>query len=83
MARHQALIRESAAFLAEEAGISWSEDDPALARVLLHLRLAIEMIVSGKAETNPVLDRIRSEYPERSPGPAGWATTWPSGWGGR
>ncbi|MFB5085281.1 BglG family transcription antiterminator [Symbiobacterium thermophilum] len=64
MARHQALIRESAAFLAAEAGISWSDDDPRLSRVLLHLRLAIDLIVSGKAETNPVLDRIRSEYPE-------------------
>ena len=64
VARYQALIRESAAFLAEEAGIAWSEDDPHLARVLLHLRLAVELIVSGKGETNPVLDRIRSEYPD-------------------
>jgi len=64
VARHQALIREAAAFLAAEAGITWSDDDPRLARVLLHLRLAIELIVSGKGETNPVLDRIRSEYPD-------------------
>jgi len=64
VARYQALIREAAAFLAEEAGIAWSDDDPHLARVLLHLRLAVELIVSGKGETNPVLDRIRSEYPD-------------------
>jgi len=64
VARHQAVIRESAQFLADEAGISWSDDDPRLARVLLHLRLAVELIVSGKGEANPLLDRIRSEYPD-------------------
>lgn len=64
VARHNALIREAAAFLAEEAGITWADDDPRLARVLLHLRLAVDLIAAGSGERNPILGRLRTEYPD-------------------
>lgn len=64
VARHTAVIREAADWFTAEAGLQRDHGDPRLARLLSHLRLAVDLIAAGRTEPNPLLGRIQSEYPE-------------------
>ncbi|MGE5543066.1 MAG: PRD domain-containing protein [Bacillota bacterium] len=62
--RHTLLIREMVERIQAALGRVFEEQDLAYVRLVTHLKFALEFMETGRRILNPLLERIRSEFPE-------------------